>query len=132
MINGHTYNLKTDKNGYLSLTFNLAPKTYTITSQYNGFKTSNKITIKSTIVTKNIAVKQSKPIIYTVKLLNSSGKIIKNKYVKVTFKGKNYRIKTNSKGIATLKLKNKYKTGKYTIKTTYGKLSVTNKITIKR
>ena len=48
------------------------------------------------------------------------------------FKGKTYKVKTNSKGIATLKITKKYKVGKYTITTSYGKLKVKNTIKIKR
>ena len=46
------------------------------------------------------------------------------------FKSKKYKVKTNSKGIATLSLKNLNK-GKYTVYSTYGKLTVKNTITIK-
>ena len=45
------------------------------------------------------------------------------------FKGKTYKRKTNSKGIATLSLKN-LKKGKYTIYSTYGKLTVKNRIKV--
>ena len=129
-INGKTYNVKTDKNGYASLNVNLSPKKYTITAEFKGYKVSNKITIKPTIITKNLSVKKAKTVKYTAKLVNSNGKILKSKAISFKFKGKTYKVKTNSKGIATLSLKN-LKVGKYSISSTYGKLTVKNTITIK-
>jgi hypothetical protein len=55
---------------------------------------------------------------------------LKYKYIKFKFKSKTYKRKTNSKGIATLSLRN-LKRGKYTIYSTYGKLTIKNTIRIK-
>ena len=44
----------------------------------------------------------------------------------------NYKIKTNKKGIATLKISKNLKIGKHTIKTTYNGLSNTYKIIVKK
>ena len=54
--------------------------------------------------------------------------VVENKKVTFKFKGKNYKVKTNYKGKAILKIAKKYKKGKYTIKTSYGKLTIKNKI----
>ena len=54
-----------------------------------------------------------------------------SQYAYFKVKGKSYTAKTNSKGIATLSLKD-LKVGKYTINTIYGKSSVKNTITIKK
>lgn len=91
----------------------------------------NKITIKPVLITKNLFVKKTKKIKFTAKLVNSKGKIVKNK--KITFKinHKTYKIKTNSKGIAILKLKN-LKLGKYKIYSIYSKSKIKNTITIKK
>ena len=125
--------LTTDSNGYASIKLTQKPGKYTITSTYKGFKVSNKLTVKTTLVTKNIAVKKGKTIKFTAKLLSNKGKILKSKKVTFKFKGKTYKIRTNSKGIATLKLTSKnLKVAKYTVKTTYGKLTVSNRITLKR
>ena len=130
-INKKTLNVTTDKNGYVSLKISQNPGKYTITALYKGYKVSNKIIVKSTIITKNINVKKSKTIKFKAKLLNSNGKILKNKKIKFKFKGKTYKVKTNNKGIATLKITKKYKVGKYTITTNYGKLTIKNTIKIK-
>ena len=91
---------------------------------------SNKVTVKSTIVTKDIKVKKSKAIKFKAKLLNSKGKILKNKKITFKFKGKTYKVKTNKKGIAILKITKKYKKGKYTITSKYGTLKIKNSIRI--
>jgi predicted outer membrane repeat protein len=130
-INGKSYTKTTDSKGYASYKITQTVGKYTITAEYNGFKVSNKITVKSTIVTKNVSVKKGKTIIFTAKLLDKNGKLLKNKKVAFKFKGKTYKIKTNRKGVAILKINKKYKAGKYLIKTSYGKLTVLNTIKIK-
>ena len=135
---GNYYKVKVfDDNGKIAkgvkVTFTINNKKYTrTTDEYKGFKVSNKITVKSTIVTKNISVKKGKIIKFTAKLLNKNGKIVKNKKITFKFKGKTYKIKTNKKGIATLKITKKYKVGKYTITSSYGKLKIKNTIRIKK
>ena len=124
--------VQTDSKGYANFKITSKPGKYTITATYNGFKVSNKLTVKTTLVTKNIAVKKGKAIKFTAKLLNAKGKILKSKTVTFKFSGKTYKIKTNAKGIAALKVSKKLKVGSYAIKTTYGKLTVSNKVTIKK
>ena len=131
-VAGKTFYSKTDKNGFASLKINLKPGTYRIYAEYKGFKASNKIAVKTTLITKNIKVKKGKTIRFTAKLLNKNGKILKNKKVTFRFKGKTYKLKTNKKGIVTLKITKKYKAGKYSILTSYGKLKVKNTIRIKK
>ncbi|WP_405290290.1 C1 family peptidase [Methanobrevibacter sp.] len=129
-LNGKTYNVTTDVNGYASLNVNLKPKTYTITATYKDFKVSNKFIVKTTLITKNVSKKKSKTVKYTAKVLSTKGKVLKNKKVTFKLKGKTYTAKTNKKGIATISLKN-LKVGKYTITSKYGGLTNKNKLTIK-
>ena len=133
-INGKTYSKFTNSKGYASIKIGttFAPKTYTITTVYKDNEVSNKITVKPTLICKNMAVKKGKTFKYAVKLLNNKGKILKYKYVKVTFKGKTYKVKTNSKGIATFKIKVNSKLGKFTITSTYGSAKISKKITVKK
>ena len=130
-FNGKTFYRYTNSNGYASLKISAKAKTYTITSTYKSFKVSNKIVIKPTLITKNMAVKKSKTFKFNVKLLNSKGKVLKSKKITVKFKGKIYKTKTNKKGIATFKIKVNSVKGKFTITTSYGSLKNTNKITVK-
>ena len=130
-VNKKVYYIKTDSKGYASLKINLKVGKYTITSEYKGFKVSNKITVKNTLITKNKYYKKGKNIKYTAKLLNKNGKVLKNKRITFKIKGKVYKAKTNKKGIATIKVKT-LKRGKYTITVKYAKLTNKNKITIKK
>lgn len=130
-INKNVYNVKTDNLGYASVKLSLKPGKYTITSEYKGFKASNKITVKTTLITKNKSFKKGKNIKYTAKLLNKNGKVLKNKKITFKIKGKTYKAKTNKKGIATIKIKN-LKRGKYTVTIKYAKLTNRNKITVKK
>lgn len=130
-INGKTYTRTTNSNGYASFKITLNPKTYTITANYKGYKVSNKVVVKPTLILKDRTVKKSRTFSYTVKLLNNKGKIIKSKYVTVKFKGKTYKAKTNSKGIATYKIKLNSKVGKFTLTASYGSAKISKKITVK-
>ena len=131
-INGKTYKAKTDKNGYAKLAINLNPKKYTVTATYDGFKVSNKITVKNLLSAKNISKKKSKVTKFSAKLVNSNGKAVKNKKIVFKIMGKKYSAKTNSKGIATVKIKINLNVGKYKIQSIYGKCKITNTITIKK
>ena len=130
-VGGKSYDLKTDKNGYASLKINLASGKYTIKCEYKGFKVSNKITVKPTLITKDKKAKKAKTVKFTAKLLNKDGKVLKGKKIRFKVKGKSYTAKTNKKGIATIKIKN-LKVGTYKIVSSYGKLKSTSKITIKK
>ena len=77
--------------------------------------TKNKIKIKSTIsaflLSKSIKDKNKK---FSIKFLDCDGKMLKHKKIKLKVKGKVYKIKTNSKGIAKFKI-NSLKIGKHKI-----------------
>lgn len=124
--------VKTNSNGYAKIKLTQKPGKYKITTTYHYSSIVNKLTVKSTIKTKNIIVKKGKPIKFKVKLVNTKGKILKGKKLSFKFKGRKYKAKTNKKGVATLKINKKFKIGKYPIKTSYGKFTVSNKITIKK
>lgn len=129
-VNSKTYKVRTDSKGYAKLNINLKPGKYTIKATYKGFTVKNKVTVKSTLVTKDISKKKSKTVKFTAKVLDTKGNVAKGKKVTFTFKGSKHKVTTNSKGIAAVSLKN-LKVGKYTIKTTYGKLNIKNSIKIR-
>ena len=131
-VNKKDYYVKTDKKGYAALNINLKPGTYSITVQYGNAKAKNKITVKTTLVTKNISKKAKKSAKFKVKVLKTNGKPYPKKNVQIKFKGKTYKIKTNGKGIATFSIPKNLKIGKYTIKTTCNGLTNTNKIIVKK
>ena len=130
-FNGKTKDVKTDKDGYATLTLDAAPKTYTIKAVYNGVTKSTKVTIKNILKASNISKKKTKKIKFSATLKNSKGKAIVGKKVKFKFKGKNYSAKTNKKGVATITLRN-LKVGKYTIASKYCACAVKNTIIIKK
>ena len=129
-INGKTYSVRTDKNGYATCKLNLSPKTYTITAIYNKTKVTNKVVIKPLLIYKSVSYKNS-IFKFVVKLVDSNGKIQKNKVVKFKFRAKSYSVKTDSKGFAILSVKTVLKQGKYSIQTTYGQSKLMNYINVK-
>ena len=130
-INGVTYKVKTDAAGYAKLKINLNPKTYTITSEYQGHVVSNKLVVKQTLSASAKTVKKGKSFKYTAKLVDKNKKPVKGKKITFKFKGKTYSAKTNSKGIASIKLK-VGSVGKYTISIRYIKNTILKKITVKK
>lgn len=85
--------------------------------------------VPSKATTKNVKSTYGNPAKFTLKLFDKSGKIIAGKKVKFKVGKKVYRIQTDSKGIATLKLN--YAAGKYTIKYSVGSISGKNTYTVK-
>lgn len=131
-IGKNTYKVRTDKSGYATLKINMKPGKYTVITKFEDVKVKNKITVKTTLITKNKSKKVKKSAKFKIKVLNSKGKAYKNQLVKVKFKGKTYKLKTNKKGIAIFKIPKKLKVGKYKIKTTYKGLTNSNRITVKK
>ena len=99
--------------------------------QSKGYKVENNIVVKPILTAKNISKKKSKTIKFNAKLVNVKGKAWPKKVIKFKFKGKTYKVKTNSRGVATLSLKN-LKVGKYTIFSIYGKSKIKNTVKIKK
>ena len=130
-VNGKTYQVLTDANGYATHSIKLKAGSYTVTAEYKGDFVSNKITFKPTLTAKNIVKKKAKKIKFKVKVVNKNGKAVKKKKVTFKIKGKKYTAKTNKKGVATLTLK-KLKVGKYTITSSYGGCTIKNTIKIKK
>ena len=145
-VNGKTSTVTTDSNGVAKVTVNYAKAgTYYYTFNYlgdNDYKASlkpvkvtvNKQATKATFAKKTFKVKATKKISFTLK--DSKGKAIAKK--KITFKvnGKTYTAKTNSKGVATVKIVIKKKgkftaTAKFAGDTTYKAVSKKATITIK-
>lgn len=147
-VDGKTYNLKTNQNGYVSLKINLKPGTYILTASYGGVTVKNKIIVKSLINAKNVSVKSKtiksiikskkskKKVKIKVSLKKVNGKYLKNKKLTLKIKGKKIKSKTNKKGVATFIIKKsilkKLKKGKkYNYTVTYLKDSVKKTIKVK-
>ena len=104
-----TYKVKTDKNGVAKLKLSkFAPNTYKITVSYKGTKVSKKLTVKHILKLKKVKVrKYARKLVLMASLIKVDGKYLKGKTIKFKFKGKTYKVKTNSKGIAKLTIKGK-------------------------
>ncbi|WP_458404599.1 Ig-like domain repeat protein [Methanobrevibacter sp.] len=138
-VNGISYVGVTDDNGYAKVKINLNPKTYTITIQYRGYKTTSKLVVKQTLklVKKTVTVKKGKKLVLKAQVKLSNGKAVKGKVIKFKFYGKTYKAKTNKKGIAKVTIKpkvtKKLKKGKkitYYVK--YLKNTVKGKVKVKK
>ena len=130
-IAGRSFIRTTDNNGIASLRISLNPAIYTVTAEYKNVRVVNKIAVKSTIITKNIVVKKGKTIVFNARLLDSNGKILKNKILTFKFMGKTYHVRTNNYGIASLKITKNYNKGNYLIITSYQRVINKNRIAIR-
>lgn len=107
-FNGKTYTITTDKNGYatLKLATQIKAKKYTVTAEFKGVKTSNMVTVKHLIKAKKVKAKKSKKVLkIKVKTKKVNGKFLKGKKLKLKLKGKTLKAKINKKGVATFKVK---------------------------
>ena len=132
VFGGKTYKLKTDSSGIVKIDNYLKPGTYNV--KVKNPKTLEEKTHKIKVLAridqnKNITMYYGAGSYYKVRVLNDYGNIAKNVQVKFTLNGKNYYKKTNSKGIASLKITLKPKT--YTVSATYKGFTVKNKVKVK-
>ncbi len=104
-VNGVTYKVKTDENGIAKLPIKLKPKTYVITSTYNGKTVKNTIKVKQVLKLKTVRVKRSASKLVLTATLKEGKKPLKGKKLTFIFKGKKYSAKTNKKGIAKVTIK---------------------------
>ena len=115
-VNGKSYGKKTDSKGIVKLPADLKPGSYKIISvdPITGYKLTTTLKILLTISAADLKKVESDYRKFSAKFLKSNGKPLANKYIKFKLKGKFYKVKTNSKGKATLSLK-KLKKGTYKI-----------------
>ena len=78
------------------------------------WQADNTIKVKSTIIAKDLVKFSTSKKKFQISFLDSKGKALKNKYVKLKIKGKTIKVKTNSKGIAKIK-STQFKVGKHKI-----------------
>ena len=139
-FNGKNNNVRTDANGYatLNLDTGIKPGSYYIKTTYNGVSATNRVIVKQIIKASDKKVKKSAKLTKVkISLVKVDGKYLKSKTLKVKFNGKTYKVKTNSKGVATWKVKKSMlkklkvnKKYKYTVN--YGSDTLTKKLTVKK
>lgn len=145
-VNGKTYSATTNSKGVASVKITLNKKgTYTYTAKYAGdniyeaVKKNAKLKILplgTSLTTKKVTYKKAANTKKISVTLKSGTKALKSKKVTIKVNKKTYTAKTNSKGVATVKVSlNKKGTYTYTAKfagdNTYKAISKSNKILIK-
>lgn len=128
-INGIIYNKTTDKKGNAELNISLEPGEYTITTDYNGYKKSNKITVLSPLNATDLEKKYGSNEKFKVSLVNGTGQAYANQTITFNVNGVEYKKITDQSGIASLNIN--LMPGKYLITSKYDDLTITNEITIK-
>lgn len=133
-INGQSTTVRTDNNGIAKIKITHLPKTYSMTTTYNGKTYKNTVTVKHVLKASKVTVKKTAKKFTLKATLKINGKLVKGKIITFKFNGKTYKVKTNAKGIAQKTLnKNvikKLKKGKtYIVKVSYFKDNI--KTTVK-
>ena len=134
-INGKTTYRKTNANGRASIYINENAGTYNITYTYNGESNIDKCSGNSTItVKKGMPVKivkyyskiyrHKKWSVFKIKLTDIRGNALASQKVTFKLKGKSFVKKTDSNGIAAVKIY--FKTGKYKVRAIFAKTPVYN------
>jgi len=133
-IGDKTYNVNTDSEGVAILNEKLAVGNYLVTSinPVTGENASNNLTITVRIANnKDLVMDYRDGSKFSVQLIGDDGKAAgAGETVVFKVNGREYNVKTNAKGIASLPIYLVPKT--YTITSTYKDSSVKNKITVKQ
>ena len=131
IVKGKQYETKTNSEGVATLKHKFKVGKYTVVAVHpNGYKLSKKMQIKHSVAAKNIKKYYKGSKLFTATFHGKSGKLLSKKFVKFYYKGKTYKVKTNSKGKASLlitSLPGVYKIVSYNPKTSE---SMTNYIKI--
>lgn len=145
-VNGKSYTATTNSKGVATVKISLNKKgKYTYKAKFAGDGTYKAVTksatltinpLDSSLTLKKYTYKKSSKSKKLKATLKSGTKVLKNKKVSFKVNGKTYSAKTNSKGIATVKIKlTKKGTFKYTAKfagdNVYKAISKSNKVVIK-
>ena len=120
-FNNRVYNRTTGINGYVSLPINANVGTYKISVKdlTSGTSLTSTVRILSTIKSSDISKVAGDSRRFRATFLRNNGKPLANRYIKFRINGRNYKVKTNSNGVASLSLtslkRGTYKIASYNI-----------------
>ena len=135
-------NVTTNSNGQVSVLISkLIPKTYVASIIFAGDDYYDKSSTTASVVVKKATPKLTakaktfrrsvKTKKYSITLKNNKGKVMKNTKVTLRVNKKTYSVRTNSKGVATFKITNLKKKGKFRAVVKYAGSKYYNKVTKK-
>ena len=127
-INGVFYTKTTDSNGVVSLTINLRPGEYIITTLYEGLAVGNNIVVLPTLVTRDLNMTYGDGSNFTAQTLDGQGKPLANQNVTFNINGVFYNKVTNDNGVASLIMR--LMSGKYIITSYWNDFQTGNTIII--
>ncbi len=130
-INNKIYNKTTDSNGKIAIPLDLSTGDYVVSACYGSYtNVTSKIKVLPVITASDFTTTYKSSKKYSAKFLDSNGNALKNTNVKFKLNGKTYTKKTNSKGMASLKVN--LEVGHYTVLAIHPNgYQVSHKITVK-
>jgi parallel beta-helix repeat protein len=103
-INGVFYKRNTTENGVVSLTINLRPGNYTITTMYDGLAVGNNVNVLPTLVTSDLTMKYDDGSKFTAQTLDGQGNPMAHQNVTFNVNGVFYPKTTGDDGVASLNI----------------------------
>ncbi len=138
-IKNKRYIAKTNAKGYISFKIpkDIVPGKYKIKVSYAGVTVTKTLKVKQVLKTSKFKVKKSAKKLVLKAVLKQGKKALKGKTILFKFNGKNYKAKTNKKGLAKVIVKksaiNKLRAGKtYPLKVTYLKDTIKSTVKVRR
>ena len=103
-VNGQTYTKTTDKNGETSIAINLNSGVYNVTTECNGTKVYSTVTVKDTVIAKDVTKIYRNATQYQGTFVDSKGNLVKNTDIRININGVFYTKTTDANGMAQLNI----------------------------